>query len=148
MAHLFNYAGTPWLSQKWVREVKERTFGETTPYGGYNGDEDQGQMGALGVLMAIGLFSVDGGASVEPIYEITSPIFDRITIHLDPTYYPGKKFVITSRNNSAENKYIQSARLNGKSHNKFWFTHDELSRGGKLELDLGPAPNERWGTDK
>ncbi len=146
MAHLFNYAGAPWLSQKWVREVKERTFGETTPYGGYNGDEDQGQMGALGVLMAIGLFSVDGGASVEPIYEITSPIFDRITIHLDPAYYPGKKFVITSRNNSAENKYIQSARLNGKSHNKFWFTHDELIRGGKLELELGPAPNERWGT--
>jgi predicted alpha-1,2-mannosidase len=146
MAHLFNYAGAPWLSQKWVREVKERTFGGTTPYEGYNGDEDQGQMGALGVLMAIGLFSVDGGASVEPTYEITSPIFDRITIYLDPEYYPGKKFVITSRNNSAENRYIQSARLNGKPHTKFWFTHDELTRGGKLELELGPEPNRDWGT--
>ena len=146
MAHLFNYAGAPWLSQQWVREVKERTFGGCTPYEGYNGDEDQGQMGALGVLMAIGLFSVDGGASVEPVYEITSPIFDRITIHLDPEYYPGKKFVITSRNNSAENKYIQSARLNGKPLGKFWFTHDELKRGGKLELELGSAPNKNWGT--
>jgi len=105
-------------------------------------------MGALGVLMAIGLFSVDGGASVEPVYEITSPIFDRITIHLDPEYYPGKKFVIFCRNNSPENKYIQSARLNGKSLNKCWFTHDELVGGGKLELELGPAPNKLWGLDK
>lgn len=69
-------------------------FGDITPYGGYNGDEDQGQMGALGVLMAIGLFDVQGGASVDPRYEITSPIFDRITIQLDERYYPGKKFVI------------------------------------------------------
>jgi putative alpha-1,2-mannosidase len=148
MAHLFNYAGAPWLSQKWVREVKEKTFGGISPYEGYNGDEDQGQMGALGVLMAIGLFSVDGGASAEPVYEITSPVFDRITIRLDPEYYPGKKFVITCRNNSAENRYIQSARLNGESHDRFWFTHEKLVRGGKLELELGPAPNELWGRDK
>jgi predicted alpha-1,2-mannosidase len=146
MAHLFNYAGAPWLSQKWVREVKERTFGGITPYEGYNGDEDQGQMGALGVLMAMGLFSVDGGASLEPVYEITSPVFDRITIHLDPGYYPGKKFVITTKNNSAENMYIQSARLNGKQHSKVWFTHDEFRKGGKLKLELGPTPNRSWGT--
>jgi len=146
MAHLFNYAGAPWLSQKWVREVKERTFGGITPYEGYNGDEDQGQMGALGVLMAIGLFSVDGGAAVDPVYEITSPVFDRITIHLDPAYYPGKKFVIKCRNNSAENRYIQSARLNGESFDKFWFTHEKLIKGGELELELGPVPNKLWGT--
>jgi putative alpha-1,2-mannosidase len=146
MAHLFNSAGAPWLSQKWVREVKERTFGGITPYEGYNGDEDQGQMGALGVLMAMGLFSVDGGASIEPVYEITSPIFDRVTIHLDPEYYPGKKFVITTENNSAENMYIQSARLNGEPHYKVWFTHDAFAKGGKLELELGPIPNKSWGS--
>jgi putative alpha-1,2-mannosidase len=128
--------------------VKDRTFGGITPYEGYNGDEDQGQMGALGVLMAIGLFSVDGGASVEPVYEITSPIFDRITIHLDPAYYPGKKFVITSSNNSAENIYIQSARLNGKPHDKFWFTHEKFTKGGELELELGPVPNQNWGREE
>ena len=49
MAHMFNFAGTPWLSQKWIRVVKEKTFGDVTPMGGYNGDEDQGQMGSLGV---------------------------------------------------------------------------------------------------
>jgi putative alpha-1,2-mannosidase len=133
------------MSQKWVREVKERTFGGITPYKGYNGDEDQGQMGALGVLMAIGLFQVDGGSAVEPRYEITSPIFDRVSIYLDPDYFPGKKFVIESKNNSAENMYIQSARLNGRSYNRFWFSHDELTRGGKLELELGPVPNKDWG---
>ncbi len=146
MAHLFNHAGAPWLSQKWVREVKEKTFGGISPYEGYNGDEDQGQMGALGVLMAIGLFSVDGGASVEPTYEITSPIFDRITIHLNPDYYPGKTFVIKAMHNSAENMYIQSVRLKGKPHDRFWFTHDQLTAGGKLELELGPLPNMDWGT--
>ena len=100
MAHLFNYSGAPWLAQKWVREVKERTFGGATPDLGYRGDEDQGQAGALGVMMAIGLFQVRGGAEVDPVYEITSPIFDRVTIHLDPDYYPGRKFVIVARNNS------------------------------------------------
>ncbi|MEN8230534.1 MAG: GH92 family glycosyl hydrolase [Bacteroidota bacterium] len=147
MAHLFNYAGAPWLSQKWVREVKGRTFGGITPYTGYNGDEDQGQMGALGVLMAMGLFSVDGGAAAEPLYEITSPIFDQITIHLNPRYYSGKKFEIVTLNNSAENKYIQSAKLNGKNHNQFWFRHDKLVNGGKLLLELGPEPNKNWGTN-
>ena len=145
MAHLFNKTGAPWLSQKWVREVKE-ALGDTTAYGGYNGDEDQGQMGALGVLMAIGLFEEDGGAVANPTYEITSPIFDKVTIHLDNNYYPGKTFVIETKNNSQENKYIQSAKLNGKAWNKYWFSHDDFANGGKLEIELGPEENKRWGT--
>ena len=81
MAHLFSYAGAPWLTQKWVRKVKA-AYCDVTPYGGYRDDEDQGQMGALGVLMAIGLFEVDGGCAEKPFYEITSPLFDKVTIHL------------------------------------------------------------------
>jgi predicted alpha-1,2-mannosidase len=146
MAHLFNYSGAPWLAQKWVREVKERTFGGATPDLGYRGDEDQGQAGALGVLMAIGLFQVRGGAELEPVYEITSPIFDRVTIHLDPDYYPGRKFVIVARNNSRENCYIQSAALDGWPLARPWFYHRELVKGGTLELVLGPQPNRRWGS--
>jgi putative alpha-1,2-mannosidase len=146
LAHLFNYSGAPWLTQKWVREVKERTFGGVTPDTGYRGDEDQGQAGGLGVMMAIGLFQVRGGAEVDPVYEITSPIFDRVTIHLDPRYYPGGKFQITTRNNSAENKYIQSAVLDGKPLDKPWFYHRELVDGGTLELQLGPEPNRTWGS--
>jgi beta-glucosidase len=145
MAHLFNYCGKPWLTQKWVREVKEQAFGDVTPYGGYHGDEDQGQMGALGVLMAIGLFEVDGGASVEPIYEITTPIFDRVVIRLDPKYFPGGKFEIVAGNNSSKNTYIQSARYNGQPLERCWITHRDLVQGGRLELELGPKPNRAWG---
>jgi predicted alpha-1,2-mannosidase len=146
MAHLFNYSGAPWLSQKWVREVKQRTFGGTTPDSGYRGDEDQGQAGGLGVMMAIGLFQMRGGAAVDPVYEITSPIFDRTTIHLDPRYYPGGKFVIVAHNNAPENKYIQSASLNGQPWDKPWLFHRQLVQGGTLELQLGPRPNRNWGS--
>lgn len=145
MAHLFNFSGSPWLSQKLVREVKEVTFGDVTPYGGYNGDEDQGQMGALGTLMAMGLFQMDGGASLNSKYEITSPVFDRIEISLHPNYYSGEKFVITTLNNSNQNVYIQSAQLNGKSWDKCYFTHNDFKKGGKLDITLGHLPNVNWG---
>lgn len=146
MAHLFNYASAPWLTQKWVRKVKA-AYGDITPYGGYRDDEDQGQMGALGVLMAIGLFEVDGGCAEKPVYEITSPVFDRVTIHLDNRYYPGKTFRIVTKNNSAKNMYIQSATLNGEKWNKYWFYHDDFAKGGVLELKMGPKANKQWGID-
>lgn len=146
MAHLFTYAGAPWLTQYWVRRVKEESYGDITPFGGYNGDEDQGQMGGIGVLMAMGLFDVTGGAGVEPRYELTSPLFDRVTITLDPRYYSGKTFTITTRNNAPANIYIQSAALNGKPlTGRFWITHRELTSGGTLEVTLGPQPNKQWG---
>lgn len=144
MAHLFNYSGAPWLTQKWVRKVKE-AYGDISPYDGYKGDEDQGQMGALGVLMAIGLFEVDGGASVEPIYEITSPIFDKVTIQLNKDYYPGKKMVIRTQNNSDVNMFIQSAKLNNKELDKCWIYHKDVVKGCELKLVLGPDPNKSWG---
>jgi predicted alpha-1,2-mannosidase len=146
MAHLFNRAGAPWLTQKWVRKVKD-AFSDITPYGGYNGDEDQGQMGALGVLMAIGLFETDGGASADPVYEITSPIFDKVVIHLDNKYYPGKTFVIETRNNSEKNMYIQNTTLNGSKWDKYWISHNDFVKGGKLKIFLGPLPNKKWGVN-
>lgn len=147
MAHLFSYAGAPWLTQKWVRKVKA-AYSDVSPYGGYRDDEDQGQMGALGVLMAMGLFEVDGGCAVRPTYDITSPLFDEVVIHLDDRYYKGKTFRILTRNNSAENMYIQKAFLNGKPWNCFQFYHETFAQGGELVLELGSAPNRRWGTGK
>ena len=144
MAHLFNYSGSPWLTQKWVRKVKE-AYSDITPADGYKGDEDQGQMGALGVLMAMGLFEVDGGASVNPYYEITSPLFDDIIIHLNNKYYPGNTFEIKTTNNKPENVYIQSAKLNGNNLDNCWFYHSTFIKGGILEIDLGNEPNKEWG---
>ncbi|TXG39047.1 GH92 family glycosyl hydrolase [Seonamhaeicola maritimus] len=146
MAHLFNYSGAPWLTQKWVRKVKE-VYGDVTPYGGYYGDEDQGQMGALGVLMAMGLFQVDGGASVKPYYEITSPLFDEVTIKLNNDYYSGEVFNIKTSGVNQENIYIQSAKLNGGELNNCWFYHESFVKGGTLELQLGANPNKEWGVD-
>jgi putative alpha-1,2-mannosidase len=145
MAHLFSHAGQPWRSQYWVREVQKETFSDVTPMGGYNGDEDQGQMGALSALMAIGLFDMDGGTSLKPKFDLTAPIFDKVTIRLDPAYYPGKTFVISTRNNGPENYYIQSATLNGEPWNSFQLPHELFVKGGELVLELGPEPNKSWG---
>lgn len=144
-AHVFSYMGRPDLTQYWVRKVKELSYGGTTPDYGYGGhDEDQGQMGATSALMAIGLFNIYGMESQRPFYEITSPVFDEVTIRLDPGYYEGDKFVIRTYGNSAENCYIQKALLNGKQHNDFRFLHETFSKGGLLELWLGPEKNN-WG---
>ncbi len=143
---LFNYAGKPWLTQYWVREVLDNYFG-TDPVDGYHGDEDQGQMGSWFVMSAMGLFQMDGGASVEPVYELSGPIFEKITIKLDQNYYKGKEFVIEAKNSSSKNRYIQSATLNGKVLDKFWFKHADLVKGGKLVLEMGAEPNKEWAID-
>jgi predicted alpha-1,2-mannosidase len=145
-AHVFTYAGKPWLTQYWVRRVKEQAYGGVTPDLGYGGhDEDQGQMGGVSALMAIGLFNVLGNQSIDPYYEITSPIFDEIIIHLDKRYYEGNEFIIKTYNNSKSNPYIQRAALNGQSHSKFWFSHETFQKGGMLELWLDSKPNYNWG---
>ena len=148
-AHVFNYAGKPWLSQYWVRRVNHQAYGAISPDKGYGGhDEDQGQMGGVSALMSLGLFSLRGTASAEPVYDITSPVFDEITIHLDPSYYPGKKFTIKAYNNSFDNCYIQKAELNKQALNEFWFRHSDFASGGILELWLGPEANKTWGVGK
>jgi predicted alpha-1,2-mannosidase len=146
-AHVFNYAGKPWLTQYWVRKVNEQAYGGVTPDKGYGGhDEDQGQMGGISALMSMGLFSLQGTAGVNPVYEITSPVFDRVTITLDPEYYREGTFTIQTHNNTPDNVYIQAASLNGSPLNRFWISHDEFASGGILELWLGPEPNKEWGT--
>jgi predicted alpha-1,2-mannosidase len=147
-AHVFNYAGKPWLTQYWVRKVQEQAYGGITPDLGYGGhDEDQGQMGGVSALMAMGLFSLMGNESATPVYDITAPIFDEVVIHLDAHYYSGKQFVIKTYNNSKKNCYIQRANLNGEPLNNFWFQHAAFAKGGMLELWLGPEANKEWGTE-
>jgi putative alpha-1,2-mannosidase len=145
-AHVFNYVGQPWLSQYWVRRVSRQAYGGTNPNIGYGGhDEDQGQMGGVSALMKLGLFSLCGTSSKDPIYEITAPEFDEVTIHLDPRYYAGRTFTIKTHGNSPENVYIQKAELNGQPLEFCWFYHRDFAAGGVLELWLGPKPNKAWG---
>jgi putative alpha-1,2-mannosidase len=102
-------------------------------------------MGALSALMAIGLFDMDGGASTRPRFDLTTPLFDKVTIRLHPDYHPGGTFTITTRNNRPDNIYIQSARLNGRPWQSFQLPHESFAKGGTLELELGPQPSATWG---
>lgn len=144
---IFNYAGKPWLTQYWTREVVNRIYSDLDPHHGYNGDEDQGFIGSLAVLLKVGLFQMRGGASLKPIYEIGSPLFDKVTIKLNPDYYEGSEFVIETRNNSDENRYLQSVNLNGRAMDKVWFYHTDMVNGGRLILEMGNTPNKKLGSE-
>ena len=144
--YIFNYFGQPWLTQKWVRDVIEEVYSDNDPQHGYSGDEDQGLMGALSVIMKMGIFEMKGGADIDPTYDLSSPIFDQIIIHLDKDYYPGGRFTISTKNNNPKNKYIQSVKLNGTPLNQSWFHHKDFVKGGALEYVLGEKPNYEWAT--
>jgi predicted alpha-1,2-mannosidase len=143
-AFLFNWVEKPWLTQKWSRAIMERYYG----YGLSNawlGDEDQGQMSAWFIMASLGLFQTDGGCRVEPVYEIASPLYQKVEIYLGNQYGRGDKFIIEARNASRKNKYVQSAVLNGKPLETFQFPANELLKGGSLVLEMGPEPNYKWG---
>lgn len=143
-AFLFNWAEKPWLTQKWSRSIIERYYGKGLG-NAYLGDEDQGQMSAWLVMASLGLFQVDGGCRVDPIYEIASPLYEKVVIDLGNRFGRGKTFTIEATNASRTNKYVQSATLNGKQLENFWFPASELLKGGKLTLEMGDKPNTQWG---
>lgn len=137
--YLYNYTGSPWKTQKRIRMLMDTWF--TDNLFGIPGDEDGGGMTAFVVFSMMGFFPVTPGV---PVYNIGSPVFDNVTMNLPN----GKTFTVTAKNNSAVNRYIQGAKLNGKVWNQPWFTHNDLANGGKLELLMGPSPNKTWGANK
>jgi len=137
---LFNRLGAPWLTQQWTREICARAYHNSVE--GLVGNEDVGQMSAWYVLAASGLHPLCPGS---PRYEITSPVFSNITISLDPAYAKGKQFVITARNNSPANRYIQRAWLNGKPYPHCYINHADITAGGTLVLEMGSQPAKHWG---
>ena len=139
VAYLFNYVGRPWLTQKWTRMICQKAYGPRVR--GLCGNEDVGQMSAWYLLSAMGLHPVCPG---DGIYLLTSPVFDRVSLRLDPKYYPGGTFTVRARDNSPANLYIQSATLNGQPLNRAWVRHAEVVAGGTLEFTMGPKPNPAW----
>ncbi|SFU69955.1 alpha-1,2-mannosidase, putative [Pustulibacterium marinum] len=135
-ALIFEKLGRPDLTQYWSREVVNTVFSGLNENTGYNGDEDQGLMGSLAVLMKIGLFQMNGGTEADPEYQIGSPIFDKITIHLNPDFYEGETFVITTKNNSDENRYLKKILWNDKELHKTSLKHSSITSGGILELEM------------
>lgn len=139
---LFNRLGAPWLTQKWTREICYRAYHNSVE--GLVGNEDVGQMSAWYVLAASGIHPVCPG---DTRFEVTSPVFDKITIRLDRNYAEGKQFVIEAKNNSLVNRFIQSATLNGKVYNKCHLDYSDIKAGGKLVLFMGKTPNKNWGAN-
>lgn len=142
---LFNYSGKPWLTQKWVRTICNEFYG-TEPLHGYGvgQDEDQGQLGAWYVMASMGLFDVQGHAAIKPSFQFGSPLFDKITIILDPDYYSGETLVIKTKNQDVDHLYIQSATWNGQKIDKAWMYREDLMKGGELIFDLGAQPSQHW----
>ncbi len=142
ITYLYNYAGLPWKTQKIVREVMDNFYDDGPA--GLCGNEDMGQMSAWYIMSAMGFYPVAPG---QNIYSIGSPLFNKIIIHPDEKYNNIKKFTIEALDNSPDNKYIQSASLNGIPLNKPYFGHAEIKNGGTLVLQMGPEPNEKWGAE-
>lgn len=125
--YLYNYAGAPHKTQALVDHIL-RTLYHNDP-NGLSGNEDVGQMSAWYALSAMGFYSFCPG---RPVYEIGRPIFDKVTIHLSN----GKDFVIQAKNNSVENKYIRSMKLNGEDLAEPRFSHFDLMKGGELIFEM------------
>jgi predicted alpha-1,2-mannosidase len=135
--YLYDFSGQPWKTQQRVRQLMDVWYGDGPL--GIPGDDDGGATSSWYVLSAIGFYPVCPGS---PEYEIGSPIFERTTIRLGN----GKLFKIEAHHVSAQNKYIQSAQLNGKPLDRAWFRHADIADGGTLVLEMGPRPNVAWGS--
>jgi len=136
MIYMYNYAGQPWKAQYWLRQVMNRMY--TPGSDGYCGDEDNGQTSAWYVFSALGFYPVCPGTDE---YVLGAPLFKKATLHLEN----GRSLVIDAANNSSENMYIESLRLDGNEYTKNYVKHEDLLKGGVLKFDMGNKPNLQRG---
>jgi predicted alpha-1,2-mannosidase len=135
--YLYDFSGQPWKAQKRIRQLLDVWYGDGPL--GIPGDDDGGETSSWYVLSALGFYPECPGS---PVYEMGSPIFARSSIMMGN----GKTFTVTANHVSAQNKYIQSATLNGKAWDKPWFAHGDIAAGGDLILEMGSHPNMNWGS--
>ena len=134
--YLYNYAGEPWKTQYWARQVMNRMY-KATP-DGFCGDEDNGQTSAWYVFSALGFYPV---CPATDQYILGAPLFKKVTLNLEN----GKLFTMSAPNNNATNFYIQSALLNGKTWDKNWISHSDIIKGGNFTTLMGDSPNKKKG---
>ena len=137
-AYLYNFAGQPWKTQKYVAQVLNTLYNNSSS--GYPGNEDCGQMSSWYILSAMGFYPVN---PANGVYVIGSPILQSAVLQLGR----GKTFTVWTKNVSPENVYIQSAKLNGKDYTRTYITHTDIVQGGTLELIMGAKPNTHWGVN-
>ena len=132
MIYMYNYAGEPWKAQYWVRDVMNKMYTPTPD--GYCGDEDNGQTSAWYVFSALGFYPVAPGTTQ---YVLGAPLFKKATLHFEN----GKNLVINAPENSDKNIYIESMSFNGVNYTKNYLDHNELLKGGVLDIKMGDKPN-------
>lgn len=135
----FNFSGRPWESQRVVRRVLAENYPDTPD--GVPGNDDAGEMSSWAVFSMMGIYPVDPASLA---YELVSPSFARIVVHLQAPY-AGKEFTIETSPNPRTSPYIQSVRLNRQAYERNWIPYDVMSHGGTLQFTLGADPNHRWG---
>ena len=135
VAYLYNKVGEPWKTQQYANQIM-RTLYTNTP-AGLCGNEDCGQMSAWYVFSAMGFYPVN---PVSQTYEIGSPLFPKLSVSLPS----GKTFTVIAHHVSPENCYIQSVKLNGKPYDKSYITHDQITEGATLEMEMGNQPGTKW----
>jgi predicted alpha-1,2-mannosidase len=135
MAYLYNYTGSPWKTQQYVRQIMDELY--TNAPDGLSGNEDCGQMSAWYVMSAMGLYPVTPGL---PAYDIGSPRFDSIVLNLTN----GKTFTIHADGNEPGHPYIQKAMLNDETYNNDYLLHSTIMDGGQLYFEMGAQPNREW----
>jgi predicted alpha-1,2-mannosidase len=134
--YYYPYAGQQWKTAEKVRFI-EKNFYTTNP-DGIIGNEDCGQMSAWYITSALGFYQVNPSNGV---FVFGSPLFESATVALPQN----KTFTVTAENNSEENIYIRSAKLNGKPYEKTYITYNDIMNGGKLEFVMGNQPNKQFG---
>ena len=139
VAYLYNYAGEPWKTQKWVNEIRNKIYGVGPD--GLCGNDDMGQMSAWYIFSAMGFYPVAPG---QNIFAIGTPLFEEATLKFGE-WFNNKEFTIKAEGISSENVYIQSAKLNGEPYELSWIKHDDIIEGGTLVFKMGPVPNRKWG---
>jgi predicted alpha-1,2-mannosidase len=137
--YIYDRLGAPWKTQKDIRTILDAFFHDDLQ--GIPGDEDGGGLSAFVVFSMMGVYPVMPGV---PVYDIASPVFTKVTIHLKN----GKDFVIAAPASSRDNKYVQSVRWNGKALDRLWIEHRDVANGGTLELTMGDTPNTSIGSQK
>lgn len=141
IGYLYNYAGSPYKTQYWVRQAMAQLYGDTPA--SEPGNVDCGEMAAWYVFSALGFYPVN---PTSGIFIIGSPVVTKAVIHLDNKKYHGRTFTVIADNNSPNNVYIQSVTLNGKPLMRSWITRDEITAGGTLHFVMGYQPNPQWGS--
>ncbi|WP_411760021.1 GH92 family glycosyl hydrolase [Streptomyces tunisiensis] len=136
--YMYDAAGQPWKTQKNVREVLSRLYTGSEIGQGYHGDEDNGEQSAWYLFSSLGFYPLVMGSGE---YAIGSPLFTKVTVHLEN----GRELVVKAPENSAKNVYVQGLKVNGKRWNSTALPHSVIARGGVLEFDMGPRPSS-WGT--